>query len=149
MCCVCVCVFLFVCEVVTVFPVTPRILTSFPPHPASFCSRLPPLHSGLIAGSVGGTPIEAWLPAGVLGAQCPADTPPCDKGVNDTSLYTAFIEPFAPYTLAGVLCVPAPPHTLAPACAASIPRSAQSRAECQPQPPTSAPLPVQVGPRRA
>ena len=57
---------------------------------------------GLIAGAVGGTPIEGWLPAGVLGATCPADTPPCG-GAADSALYASFIAPFAPYTLGALL----------------------------------------------
>ena len=57
---------------------------------------------GLMVGAVGGTPIEAWLPVGVLGSQCPADTPPCSGGA-DSSLYNSFIHPFAPTTLGAVL----------------------------------------------
>ena len=57
---------------------------------------------GLIAGAVGGTPIEAWLPAGVLGPVCPADAPPCG-GAADSALYASFIAPFAPYTLGAIL----------------------------------------------
>lgn len=58
---------------------------------------------GLIVGAVGGTPIEAWLPPGVLGKQCPVDEPPCDPGAPDSSLFTRYIAPFAPLAIGGVL----------------------------------------------
>jgi len=60
---------------------------------------------GLIAGSVGGSPIELWLPKGVLGGACPADEPVCDSQGNltDSQFYEGLVEPFAPYTLGGVL----------------------------------------------
>jgi hypothetical protein len=57
---------------------------------------------GLIADAVGGTPIEAWLPPGVLGGECPADEPPCG-GAADTALWTRFISPFTPLALDAVL----------------------------------------------
>ena len=57
---------------------------------------------GLLAGAVGGTPIEAWLPPGVLGVTCPADLPPCG-GAADTALYQSFIEPLAPFTIGALL----------------------------------------------
>ena len=60
---------------------------------------------GLLVGSVGGSPIEAWLPKGVLGVTCPADQPPCDtaSGLADSIFYDAWIAPFAPYTLSMVV----------------------------------------------
>ena len=57
---------------------------------------------GLLMGAVGGTPIEAWLPPGVLGAACPVDQPPCG-GAADSALYQAFIEPLAPFTIGALL----------------------------------------------
>jgi len=57
---------------------------------------------GLIAGAVGGTPIEAWVPAGVLGPVCPADAPPCG-GAADSALFNGLIHPFTPYTVGAVL----------------------------------------------
>ena len=61
---------------------------------------------GLIAGSVGGSAIEIWLPKGVLGTTCPSDIQtPCDTASNltDSQFYDALILPFAPYTLGAVL----------------------------------------------
>ena len=57
---------------------------------------------GLLVGAVGGTPIEAWLPPGVLGAACPADQPPCG-GAADAALYQSFIRPLAPFTIGALL----------------------------------------------
>ncbi len=57
---------------------------------------------GLIAGSVGGTPIEAWVPEGVLGPVCPADAPPCG-GAADSALFNGLIAPFAPFAVGAVL----------------------------------------------
>jgi len=57
---------------------------------------------GLLLGAVGGTPIEAWLPGGVLGSECPVDSPPCG-GAADSALFDSFIAPLAPTTLAAVL----------------------------------------------
>ena len=57
---------------------------------------------GLLEGAVGGTPIEAWLPAGVLGATCPVDQPPCG-GAADTALYSSFIKPLAPFSIGALL----------------------------------------------
>jgi hypothetical protein len=57
---------------------------------------------GLISNCVGGTPIETWLPPGVLGPMCPIDSPPCGGGA-DSQLWTSLILPFVPYTLAAVL----------------------------------------------
>ena len=47
---------------------------------------------GLIAGSVGGSPIAAWLPTGVLGEICPVDEPPCDTQANLTDSEFLFVE---------------------------------------------------------
>jgi hypothetical protein len=57
---------------------------------------------GLLMGAVGGTPIEAWLPPGVLGATCPADAPACG-GAADTVLFESLIRPLAPFTLGALL----------------------------------------------
>ena len=57
---------------------------------------------GLVVGAVGGTPIEAWLPPGVLGATCPVDQPPCG-GAADTALYESFIQPLAPFSFGAML----------------------------------------------
>ncbi len=57
---------------------------------------------GLLVGAVGGTPIEAWLPPGVVGTTCPADEPPCG-GAADSALFESFILPFAPTTLGAIL----------------------------------------------
>jgi hypothetical protein len=60
---------------------------------------------GLIAGAVGGSPIEFWLPPGRVNstAHCGVDTPPCDsggaKGYRDSDFYNQLISPFAPYTI--------------------------------------------------
>jgi len=57
---------------------------------------------GLLVGSVGGTPIEAWLPPGVLGGQCPAEETPCG-GADDNALYETLIKPLAPFTMGAML----------------------------------------------
>jgi hypothetical protein len=64
-----------------------------------------PAAVGLIVGSVGGSAIEQWLPEGVLGGVCPADSPPCDtqNNLTDSQFYGALILPFAPYTLGGIV----------------------------------------------
>jgi sialate O-acetylesterase len=63
---------------------------------------------GLIAGSVGGSPIEFWLPEGsVNNSVCGRDDPPCDTGgaknLTDSGFYKKLILPFAPYTLGSVV----------------------------------------------
>lgn len=57
---------------------------------------------GLLVGAVGGTPIETWLPPGVLGTACPVDTPPCGGGA-DSALFESLILPLAPTTLGALL----------------------------------------------
>ena len=63
---------------------------------------------GLIAGSVGGSPIEFWLPPGhVNNSVCGFDIPACDTGgpqnYTDSEFFERLIEPFMPYTLGAVL----------------------------------------------
>ena len=58
---------------------------------------------GLISAAVGGTPIEAWLPPGVLGTSCPSDDPPCGGSPDDSSLWAAFVAPFAPLAVGATL----------------------------------------------
>lgn len=62
---------------------------------------------GLIVGSVGGSPIEVWLPPGDVNTSeaCGIDDPPCDinNNLTDSIFYNRFIEPFAPYTLGAVV----------------------------------------------
>ena len=60
---------------------------------------------GLIAGSVGGSPIALWLPRGVQGTVCPADAPVCDnaEGLKDSMFYDALIAPFAPLAIGGIV----------------------------------------------
>lgn len=63
---------------------------------------------GLIAGSVGGSPIEFWLPAGhVNNSVCGVDNPPCDNGgknnYTDSDFFEQLIFPFMPYTVGTVL----------------------------------------------
>lgn len=57
---------------------------------------------GLIVGAVGGTPIEAWVPPGVMGGVCPVDSPPCG-GAADNALFEHFIQPLAPFTIGAIL----------------------------------------------
>eukprot|EP00947_MAST-08B_sp_MAST-8B-sp1_P002053 g2053.t1 len=60
---------------------------------------------GLIAGAVGGSAIEFWLPPGHVNssAACGVDSPPCDNGgtkeYRDSDFYDQLIKPFAPYTI--------------------------------------------------
>lgn len=60
---------------------------------------------GLIKGSVGGSPIEFWLPPGhVNNSICGVDDPPCDqKKYSDSDFFNFYIKPFAPYTLGAVV----------------------------------------------
>jgi len=60
---------------------------------------------GLMKGSVGGSPIEFWLPPGhVNNSICGVDDPPCDqKKWNDSDFYNFYIKPLAPYTLGAVV----------------------------------------------
>lgn len=53
---------------------------------------------GLIMGAIGGTPIEAWLPLGVLGTTCPIDLPACG-GAADSALFEKYIQPLTPFTI--------------------------------------------------
>lgn len=56
---------------------------------------------GLIAGSVGGSPIELWLPPGDvnISSACGVDDPPCDNqhNLSDSLFYNEFIQPFEPF----------------------------------------------------
>jgi hypothetical protein len=63
---------------------------------------------GAIVGSVGGSPIEFWVPAGhVNNSVCGADAPACDDGGTqhyvDSEFFERLIQPFMPYTLGSVL----------------------------------------------
>lgn len=61
---------------------------------------------GLIAGSVGGSPIALWLGKDVIGhGGVPADDPICDNAGNitDSLFFDALIAPFAPYTLGAMV----------------------------------------------
>eukprot|EP00927_Polykrikos_kofoidii_P005757 TRINITY_DN12290_c0_g1_i1.p1 TRINITY_DN12290_c0_g1~~TRINITY_DN12290_c0_g1_i1.p1 ORF type:complete len:544 (+),score=69.68 TRINITY_DN12290_c0_g1_i1:84-1715(+) len=59
---------------------------------------------GLIKGSVGGSPIEFWLPPGhVNDSTCGVDKPACDPKKIDSAFYGLYIEPFVPYTLGAVV----------------------------------------------
>ena len=64
---------------------------------------------GLLAGSVGGSPIEFWLPLGHVNstAACGVDDPPCDpggpNGYTDSEFFERLIQPFAPYTVGAVV----------------------------------------------
>jgi len=64
---------------------------------------------GLIAGAVGGSPIEFWLPPGHVNssAHCGIDAPPCDAGgkheYRDSDFWDQLIKPFAPYTIGTVV----------------------------------------------
>eukprot|EP01052_Picozoa_sp_SAG31_P022030 SAG31_NODE_1733_length_7417_cov_1.994397_7_plen_358_part_00 len=64
---------------------------------------------GLIAGSVGGSPIEFWLPSGHVNTSkaCGIDAPPCDsggtQGYSDSEFFERLIQPFMPYTLGAVV----------------------------------------------
>eukprot|EP00039_Didymoeca_costata_P004263 m.72340 g.72340 ORF g.72340 m.72340 type:complete len:542 (-) comp12317_c0_seq1:86-1711(-) len=57
---------------------------------------------GLMTGSVGGSPIEFWLPEGhVNNSICGIDNPPCDhnKNISDSQFFNGLIKPFVPYTV--------------------------------------------------
>jgi sialate O-acetylesterase len=58
---------------------------------------------GLINKSVGGTAIEAWIPADALTGLSPAQTSQSMFGLPSSSLYKSLIEPVIPYSLSGVL----------------------------------------------
>jgi hypothetical protein len=64
---------------------------------------------GLIAGAVGGSPIEFWLPPRHVNntAHCGVDAPACDSGgkneYRDSAFYNQLIYPFAPYTIGSVV----------------------------------------------
>ena len=63
---------------------------------------------GAIVGSIGGSPIEFWLPPGhVNNSLCGVDTPACDDGgknkYTDSDFFSRLIKPFMPYTLGTVL----------------------------------------------
>jgi len=60
---------------------------------------------GLMKGSVGGSPIEFWLPPGhVNNSMCGVDNPPCDqKKYSDSAFYNIYIKPLVPYTLGAVI----------------------------------------------
>ena len=82
---------------------------------------------GLIAGAVGGSPIEFWLPPGHVNdtAHCGLDAPPCDNNqkYRDSDFWDQLIKPFAPYTIGtavwdqgerDVHCLPQPDHSTVP-----------------------------------
>ena len=63
---------------------------------------------GLMAGAVGGSPIEFWLPRGhVNNSLCGVDNPPCDTGgphgYKDGDFFEQLIEPFQPFTVGHLL----------------------------------------------
>jgi hypothetical protein len=61
---------------------------------------------GLIVGSVGGSPIEFWLPPGAVNNSkaCGADVPPCDnRNFEDSDFFVQFIEPLMPYTIGSMV----------------------------------------------
>jgi sialate O-acetylesterase len=63
---------------------------------------------GLMVGSVGGSPIEFWLPPNhVNNSVCGIDTPPCDNGgrnnYTDSEFFEQLIFPFMPFTVGTVL----------------------------------------------
>ena len=61
---------------------------------------------GLIVGSVGGSPIEFWLPSGSANNSkaCGADNPPCDaRNFADSDFFVQFIEPLMPYTIGSLV----------------------------------------------
>jgi hypothetical protein len=63
---------------------------------------------GLLAGAVGGSPIEFWLPSGhVNNSVCGVDAPPCDAGgrnnYTDSEFFQQLIFPFMPYTVGTVV----------------------------------------------
>lgn len=59
---------------------------------------------GLIVGSVGGSPIEFWLPPESLG-RCTPDMPACDTKNNhtDSGFFKQYIQPFQPYTIGSLV----------------------------------------------
>lgn len=59
---------------------------------------------GLMVGSVGGSPIEAWISNASIAA-CGGDSPSCDNHgrVYDGAFYDQLIAPFEPYTLGTVV----------------------------------------------
>ena len=62
---------------------------------------------GLIVGSVGGSPIEFWLPPGHVNSSsaCGADEPPCDinNNITDSDFFNRLIKPFMPYTIGSMV----------------------------------------------
>ena len=63
---------------------------------------------GLLCGSVGGSPIEFWLPRGYVNNRiCGFDRPPCDPGgpnnYTDSEFFERLIAFFQPYTLGAVV----------------------------------------------
>lgn len=60
---------------------------------------------GLMLTSVGGSPIEYWLPpdSGINENACEVDIPQCDNQFNDSTFFTDIVEQFIPYTIGAII----------------------------------------------
>jgi hypothetical protein len=64
---------------------------------------------GLMQTSVGGSPIEYWLPPSPAGAidpninSCEKDVPQCDNQYNDTFFFSDIVEQFVPHTIGALV----------------------------------------------